>query len=116
MHSHDYISFFTDWKRPRMTSVWLGQRASVDYYKENKDKKPPCKDFHGAKLVDRIHPVPHGGNSPDACVTTGVGMWSDKIYHFLPDKPPSSGGDELQTEFFVPYADLPEVVGKIYAL
>ena len=115
MHSHDYISFFTDWKRPRMTSAWLGQRVSVEYYQENKDTNP-CKEFHGAKLVDRIHPVPHSGNEPEACVTTGVGMWNDKIYHFLPHKKPSSGGDELQSEFFVSYDDFPEVVGKIYAL
>ena len=98
-----------------MTTAWLGQRVSVEYYEENKDKNP-CKPFHGARLVDRVHPVPHPGNLPEACVATGVGMWNDKIYHFLPEKQPSSGGDELQSEFFVSYKDFPEVVGKIYAL
>ena len=35
-----------------------------------------------AKLVDRIHPSDYNA---EACVWTGVGMWNDKIYHFLPD-------------------------------
>jgi len=43
-------------------------------------------------------------------------MWHEKIYHFLPDKPPSSGGDELQSEFFVPASKLPEVINRIYTL
>ena len=113
MYAHDYLSFFTDWKKPMMTSAWLAQRVSVEFYEENKDKNL-CKDFQGAKLVDRIHPVPNYDS--DACVSTGVGMWNNKLYHFLPDKPPSAGGEELQAEFFVKFEDLPEAVGLIHAL
>ena len=112
MFSHDFMSFFTDWKRPRMTSAWLGKKVDMDYYREHKDEKP-CPSFHGAHLVDRIHPSDYNA---EACVWTGVGMWNEKIYHFLPDKEPSSGGNEIQTEFFVSYDDFPEVVGRIYAL
>lgn len=34
-------------------------------------------------------------------------MWNEKIYHFKPDEAPSSGGDEIQSEFFVRKEDLP---------
>ena len=55
------------------------------------------------------------GLSPDACVTSGFGMWSDKIYHFLPDKPPSGAGDEIQSEFFVKFDDMPAAVADLYS-
>ena len=42
-------------------------------------------------------------------------MWNDKIYHFLPDMPPSSDGDEIQSEFFVKYEDMPEAVADLYS-
>ena len=112
MYSHDFISFFTDWKRPRMTSAWLGTKVDMDYYREHKDENP-CKSFYGAHLVDRIHPSDY---NPEACVWTGVGMWNEKIYHFLPDQEPSSAGNEIQTEVFVSYEDFPEAAGRIYAL
>lgn len=91
----DYISFFTTWENPEMTSVWTSEiiepeiigSVAVDYTNV-------CQpEFYGAKLVHHIHPVP--GRSADPCVTSGLGMWYDKIYHFLPDKPPSSDGDEI---------------------
>jgi hypothetical protein len=34
----------------------------------------------------------------------------------LPDKPPSSAGDEIQTEYFVKYADLPAALEEVYKL
>lgn len=70
--------------------------------------------FHGASLIHQVHPVPGRDASP--CVSTGAGSWSNKIYHFRPDAPPSSGGDELQTEYFVKYADLPKVLRKLYEI
>jgi len=42
-------------------------------------------------------------------------MWNDKIYHFLPDLPPSSAGDEIQSEFFVKYEDMPAAVAELYS-
>lgn len=35
------------------------------------------------------------------CTTSGRGAWSDKIYHFDPNLPPSSAGNEIHTEFFI---------------
>ena len=42
-------------------------------------------------------------------------MWNEKIYHFLPDKPPSSDGDEIQSEFFVKFDDMPTAVADLYS-
>ena len=71
-------------------------------------------EYYGAKHIseNRTHPVPGRDSSP--CVTTGNGLWRDKIYHFLPDKPPSSAGEEIQTEYFVKYEDFLEVIEKLY--
>ena len=45
MFSHDFMSFFTDWKRPYMTSAWLGKKVDMDFYREHKDEKI-CGAFH----------------------------------------------------------------------
>ena len=50
------------------------------------------------------------------CTTSGRGLWKNKIYHFDPNHPPSSGGDELQSEFFILYEDIVEVLEAIYAI
>lgn len=97
LESHQFTSFFTDWKQPTMTSIWLGKKVPMTEVPENWEKltmNDVCEPtFHGAKLVERIHPVPGRDSSP--CVTSGIGLWRNKIYHFLPDKPPSSAGDEI---------------------
>lgn len=70
--------------------MWVGKK----YFKG--DAVPEKEQsYFGAKHIEteKIHPVPGRDSSP--CVTPGEGLWRDKIYHFLPDKPPSSAGDEL---------------------
>ena len=46
-------------------------------------------------------------------MTSGYGMWYDKIYHFRPDAPPSSAGEEIHTEYFVKLGDLPRVLESL---
>lgn len=72
----DFLSFFTTWEEEKMNSVWVGQI--------NEDK-PGSSHFFGAEHIatPNIHPVPGRDSSP--CVTTGLGLWREKIYHFLPD-------------------------------
>ena len=98
-----------------MTSVWLGTKVSMDEAPLRARVEEVCEPtFHKATLVNRIHPVP--GRDSEPCVSSGIGMWRSKIYHFLPDKPPSSGGDEIQTELFVKFEDFPFVAERIYRL
>lgn len=75
--------------------MWLGKVRSHDFEDfESKSYQELCDaSFYDGSLVETTHPVP--GRSSDPCVKSGFGMWSDKIYHFLPDKPPSSDGDEI---------------------
>ena len=69
-------------------------------------------ELFGAKLIKKTHPVK--GRSSEPCVESGIGMWNDKIYHFKPDKEPSSGGDEIQSEFFVDLEEFPKVMDALY--
>lgn len=65
-------------------------------------------------MIQKTHPVK--GRSSDSVVESGVGLWHEKIYHFKPDKEPSSGGDEIQSEFFIALKDLPEALKDLYEL
>ena len=96
-----------------MNSVWVGKKYFVG------DKVPEKEmEYYGAKHLDtpdkRTHPVPGRDSSP--CVTTGEGLWREKIYHFLPDKPPSSAGDEIQTEYFIPYEHFVDAMEELYTI
>lgn len=109
MNYGDIMSFFCTYRERKMTSVWVGQHYAVG------EKVPEVgQEFFGAKHITtpRLHPCP--GQPADACVYPGPGFWKDKIYHFLPDRPPSSNGDEIQTEYFVPYDNLREALEILY--
>lgn len=95
----EFVSAFMDWKDPKINSTWIGKK----YY--NEEDRPTIPDtFFGAKHIpgNQYHPVPL--QDPEACITTGYGSWRDKLNHFLPDHPPSSAGNEIQAEFFVPFS------------
>ncbi|GGP10257.1 putative xylitol oxidase [Nonomuraea glycinis] len=80
------VSLFTDWHDTR---AWIKRRTPL-----------PEGDWHGTRAADGPrHPVP--GMPPDSCTEQlGVpGPWHERLPHFRADSPPSSAGDELQTEF-----------------
>jgi xylitol oxidase len=82
------VSLFTDW---RDTRAWIKRRTEL-----------PDGDWHGTRAADGPrHPVP--GMPPDSCTEQlGVpGPWHERLPHFRADSPPSSAGDELQTEFLM---------------
>ena len=99
-----------------MTSVWTGEAVAADDISglDHLDYMQLCQsEWFGGSLIYKTHPVP--GRSARPCVDSGFGMWNEKIYHFKPDQPPSSAGDEIQTELFVKYADLPDALADLYA-
>lgn len=114
----DYISFFSDLKDERFNSVWTGDRYYASEGKSYEemgqiDYKDLCDaDFHGGELIYNTNPAPEF--SSDNCVGSGFGMWSEKIYHFKPDQPPACDGEEIGSEFYVRYSDLPAAVMDIY--
>jgi len=54
------------------------------------------------------------GNDPDFCVGPGLGSWNIKIFHFKPHLPPSSDGDEIQSEYFIRYENYREGIEILY--
>lgn len=85
------VSLFTDWQNRRATQVWVKDRADAEFPDE----------FFGAKRASRnLHPLP--GFSAEHCTEQmGVpGPGCERLPHFRMNFTPS-GGDELQSEYFV---------------
>ena len=96
-----------------MNQVWIGKNFSPD------EEAPPHEPtYFGAKHLDnaaqKIHPV--GDRDATSVITCGVGPWTDKICHFRPGLPPSSAGEEIQTEYFLPYDNWIPAVEALYKI
>ena len=92
------VSLFTNWQGSAAQQVWLKRRMD-----QGGGAAPPAM-FYGATLAkEKLHPVGDGA-SPEACTDQGnvVGPWYERLPHFKMGFTPSSG-NELQTEFFVPF-------------
>lgn len=97
------VSLFTDWHSVR---VWLKRHDEL-----------PAGARWGARPADGPrHPVP--GMPAGACTAQlGVpGPWHERLPHFRADAPPSSAGDELQSEFALPRAHLGDALAVLRAL
>ncbi|WP_336213746.1 FAD-binding protein [Nonomuraea sp. LPB2021202275-12-8] len=97
------VSLFTDW---RDTRAWIKRRTEL-----------PEGDWHGTRAAGGPrHPVP--GMPPDSCTEQlGVpGPWHERLPHFRADSPPSSAGDELQTEFLMDREHAVEALRELRAV
>jgi len=76
------------WQKTRVESVSDGHQ----------EPEPVAATLHGGTWYDDAEePADHSLN-----VRAGIpGPWSERLPHFRLDAPPSAGGDELQTEYFV---------------
>lgn len=91
------VSIFTDWQNGRAGEVWIKRRVD-----EGGTASPPPV-FYGATLATRkLHPILD--HPAEACTDqlNTVGPWYERLPHFRMDFTPSSG-QELQTEYFVPF-------------
>jgi alditol oxidase len=111
MQYSEFLSFFLDYSKRQMDQVWVGHKCGM--FRCVRDKIP---ELFGAKHIEeeRIHPCKN--QDPAAVCTVGHGKWIDKICHFLPHMPPSSNGDEIQTEFFVPQVHIREALEEIHKI
>lgn len=76
---------------PVLDTLWMKQRLASD------DGSAPSSMCGGTWWDDADLPPDHA-----LTVRGGIpGPWSERMAHFRPDAPPSAGGDELQTEYFV---------------
>ncbi len=91
------VSLFTDWQRGTAGEVWIKRRV------DQGGATAPAPLFHGATLATRkLHPILD--HPAEACTDqlNTVGPWYERLPHFKLNFTPSSG-QEIQTEFFVPF-------------
>lgn len=104
------VSLFTDWRSDRINQVWLKERLDAS------GPSPPASDFFGAApATQKLHPL--AGISPVHC-TEQLGLpgpWHQRLPHFRLDFTPS-GGEELQSEYFVPFESLPAALEALRPL
>jgi alditol oxidase len=92
------VSLFTDWQQGRATQVWIKRRTDRTF-----EPAALGPEFFGArKATEKMHPIT--GHPAEACTEQlGVpGPWYERLPHFKMNFTPSSG-QELQTEYFVPF-------------
>lgn len=104
------VSVFTDWQHHRAEQLWVKRRL-----KEG-DTNHWEAELFGAKLAtEKLHPL--AGHSTEA-VTDQLGIpgpWYDRLPHFRIGQTPSSG-QELQTEYLVPWAHAWEAIEAVEKL
>ena len=115
-HFHDImtagysVSLFTDWQRGVAGEVWIKRRV------DQGGKTAPAAHFHGATLATKkLHPIL--GHPAEACTDqlNMVGPWYERLPHFKLNFTPSSG-QEIQSEFFVPFERGYEAVRAVETL
>jgi alditol oxidase len=91
------VSLLGDFGSPVISQLW--QKARVEPAADGHQQPEPVPEtLHGGTWYDDAE------EPPDHALTARAGIpgpWSERLPHFRLDAPPSAGGDELQTEYFV---------------
>lgn len=109
--THAYsVCLFTAWEDRPYADAWVKREVT--------DEAPDAEaaeSLFGVSATSRDrHPLPEG--SADACTAQRtVGPWHLRLPHFRPDRTPASG-DELQTEYFVPWEHAPAAIHTVTGL
>jgi xylitol oxidase len=104
------VSLFTDWSRRTIDQVWIKQRI------QSGRAAASAEEFFGAPIAKRnMHPVA-GESAENVTEQRGIpGPWHERLPHFRMGFTPSSG-DELQSEYFVPFAGAYDAIMAMEAL
>ena len=91
------VSLIGDFGSPVIAQLW--QKTRVESTADGHQEPDPVPEsLHGGTWYDDAEEPPGHGLT----VRGGVaGPWSERMPHFRLDAPPSAGGDELQSEYFV---------------
>lgn len=91
------VSLFTDWQNARAGEVWIKRRVD-----QGEASAPPLHFYNATLATKKLHPILD--HPAEACTDqlNIVGNWYERLPHFKLNFTPSSG-QELQTEFFVPF-------------
>jgi xylitol oxidase len=91
------VSLIGDFGSPVIRQLW--QKTRVETVTAGHQQPEPVPEtLHGGTWYDDAE------EPPDHALTVRAGIpgpWSERLPHFRLDAPPSAGGDELQTEYFV---------------
>jgi alditol oxidase len=91
------VSLIGDFGSPTIRALW--QKTRVETVVDGQQQPDPVPEtLHGGTWYDDAE------EPPDHSLTVRAGIagpWSERLPHFRLDAPPSAGGDELQTEYFV---------------
>ena len=103
------VCLFTAWEDRPHADAWVKRVVA--------DGTPSAapEPLFGIPATSRDrHPLPEA--SADACTEQRtVGPWHLRLPHFRPDRTPASG-DELQTEYFVPWEHAPAAIDTVTRL
>lgn len=96
------VSVLGTWSAPTLSTLWLKHRVPAAQ-SGMADAAPRL--FGGERVTADVHAVIPGAAPDDNMTLLGTpGVWSARLPHFRFDRDPSAGGDEIQSEFFVPRA------------
>ncbi len=108
------VSLFTDWQGNKATQVWIKRKVAPGEAAVPYDKLP--KEFYGATLqTKKMHPLLQMPSENTTDQMGSVGPWYARLPHFKMEFTPS-GGEELQTEYFVPRAHAYDAIRAVETL
>jgi xylitol oxidase len=104
------VSLFTDWQHGKAGELWIKRRVD-----QGGAIAPPPLYYNARLAKEKLHPIL--GHPAEACTDqlNTVGPWYERLPHFKLNFTPSSG-QELQTEFFVPFEHAYEAVRAVETL
>lgn len=96
------VSVLGKWSEPTLSTLWLKHRAPTE---QGGPADAAPRLFGGDRVAAEVHAIITGAAPDDNMTPLGTrGAWSSRLAHFRFDRDPSAGGDEIQSEFFVPRA------------
>lgn len=102
------VSVFTTLRSDDFGDAWVKRRMD--------EPEADLSRWGGRPAAAALRPVP-GGDATGCTVQGGVpGPWFERLPHFTPDRPPSSSGAELQSEYYVAREHGPAAVAALWAL
>lgn len=106
MKSAYSVSLFTHWQDDKIKQVWQKHIVTADL------PAPQAAYYGGVPSDGEAHPIL--GVDPSACTSQmGVmGRWHERLPHFRADHTPSHG-EELQSEYFVPFEQATEAMQRL---
>jgi len=99
------VSVFTTWGDPAHDLVWAKSDNGAPDWVEELGGRPVGDDIHLGRIRTVDNTTPRGSSGP----------WHTRLPHFRADALPSDG-DEIQSEYFVPFSAAREALAAVRAI